>query len=299
MKRSLNYNILLFAIKAVSLLPFWFWYFISDCMYLIGCKIIGYRKKVVTENLKNAFPEKSDAEIAKIRNQFFRNLCDWLVENIKGQTIRERNLLRRVKVVEGLEIVENMIGSGKSVISMNAHFFNFDWTGIMKKRYPENSQMIPIYKPARNRVYTDIANRLRDRWGGTTVPMSDILPIVVKNHQQGILAVYYFFADQSPPKNTPFWTTFLNQETAFYLGGEKIATKFDFGVVYLDVFKPRRGHYEVSIKLISDNAKNTKEFDITRAYANFLDEHIRKHPENWLWSHRRWKHKRPENIELS
>ena len=298
MKTSWKYKVLLGIVKLSSLLPLWFFYFLSDLAYLMGCRIVGYRKKIVTNNLKNAFPEKTEQEIARIRNRFYRNFCDWLVESIKGHTMRRSNFMKRIKVTGGMEIIHNMIAQKKSIISMNAHFFNWEWLCVMTKYYPKEYQLLTVYQPAKNIEFSDVQNRLRERFGCITIPMSHTLTAIARNHQKNILGIHYFFADQSPPSNNPFWTTFLNQETTFFLGGEKIASKFDFGVVYLDMYKPRRGYYEVSFKLITDNAKATKQYEITHAYAKLLEEHIQKHPENWLWSHRRWKRQRPENIPL-
>jgi len=298
MKSSWKYKVLLAVVKVSSLLPLWFFYFLSDMAYLIGCRVVGYRRKIVTNNLKNAFPEKTDKEIAQIRNKFYRNFCDWLVESIKGHTMRTSNFMKRVKVTGGMEIIHDMIAQKKSIISMNAHFFNWEWLCVMTKYYPKEYQMFTVYQPAKNVEFSDVQNCLRGRFGCITIPMARTLTAIAHNHKQNNLAIHYFFADQSPPANNPFWTTFLNQETSFFLGGEKVASKYDYGVVYLDMYKPRRGYYEVSFKLISDNAKASKQYEITRAYVKLLEEHIHKHPENWLWSHRRWKRKRPEDISL-
>jgi len=296
--KTLKYKILLFTVKSFSLLPLWYFYFISDCAYLVGCKICGYRKRVITNNLKKSFPEKTDKEIIRIRNRFYRNFCDWLVESIKGQTMRKSNFMKRVIVTGGMDIIHDMISQKKSIISMNAHFFNWEWLCVMTEYYPRAYKMLTVFQPANNVEFSDVQNRLRERFGCITIPMANTLSVVARNYQKNILGIHYFFADQSPPPNNPFWTTFLNQETSFYLGSEKIASKFDFGVVYLDMYKPRRGYYEVSFKLISNNAKESKEYEITRKYVKLLEEHIRKHPENWLWSHRRWKRQRPEEIAL-
>ena len=298
MKTTWKYKILLAIVKVFSLLPLWFFYFLSDCAYLIGCKLIGYRKAIVTNNLKKSFPEKTEKEIARIRNRFYRNFCDWLVESIKGHTMRQSNFMKRVKVTGGLEIIHNMIAQRKSIISMNAHLFNWEWLCVMTKYYPPEYQLLTVYQPAKNVEFSDVQNRMRGRFGCQTIPMANTLSVIARNHQKNILGIHYFFADQSPPANNPFWTIFLNQETSFFLGGEKIATKFDYGVVYLDIHKPRRGYYEVSFKLISDSAKETQQYEITRAYVKLLEEHIKKYPENWLWSHRRWKRQRPDDIPL-
>lgn len=293
-----KFYILFFIVKAISLLPLWFFYILSDIIYFIGYYLIGYRKKVVTQNLTSTFPEKSGKEIHQIRRKFYRNLSDWMVESIKGQSMSERNFLKRMKVVEGLDIVNELLSQGRSIIAMNAHLINWEWLCITPKYYISKSQTFSVFQPATNIEFTDLQNRMRARFGITTVSMKDILPCVVRNNQNNVLGVYYFFADQAPPANNPFWTTFLNHETAFFLGGEKIASKFGYAVVFMDVQKVKRGHYEIAFKLISENAKGSEQFEITTKYARILEEHINAHPENWLWSHRRWKRNRPENIPL-
>lgn len=294
-----KYKILLFFVKLISWLPLWFFYILSDCLYLIAYYIVGYRKKVVTQNLKTSFPEKPEAEIKKIRKQFYHNFCDWLMESIKGQTMSTKNIQKRMKVVSGMDILYGLIDKKRSVITINAHQFNWEWLAIMQTYYPPGTKSFAVYQPAKNKVFTDLQNRMRDQFGNTSFPMSETLQVITRNHKQGESVVYLFFADQAPPRTNLFWTTFLNQEAAFFLGGEKIASKFDYGVVYLDIDKPRRGYYEISVKLISDNARQTDKYEITRSYVRLLEEHIRKHPANWLWSHRRWKHTRPEGIPLT
>lgn len=289
---------MLFFIKLASLLPLWVFYILSDVIYFFGYYLIGYRKKVVTENLRSAFPEKSDAEIDRIRKRFYHNFCDWVVESVKGQTMREKNFRKRVKVSEGLEMVNDLFAQKRSVIAMSAHLFNWEWLCFTPKYYSKEAQVFSVYQDASNIEYTDIQNRMRNRFGIATVSMNGVLPCVARNNQNGVLGIYSFFADQAPPANNPYWTTFLNHETAFFLGGEKIASKFGYAVVYMDIKKVRRGHYEIAYKLISDNAKGSEPFEITTKYARLLEEHIKEHPENWLWSHRRWKRKRPESIPL-
>jgi KDO2-lipid IV(A) lauroyltransferase len=267
-------------------------------IYFVGYHLIGYRKEIVTNNLVSSFPEKTESEINKIRKQFYRNFCDWLVESVKGQTMRKNNFLKRVKVVEGMDIVNELLSRHKNIVMMAAHLFNWEWLCITPEYYPDNVQVVTVYQPASNIEYTDVQNRLRSRFGISAVSMNRILPSVVRNHQNDRLSIYYLFADQSPPAHNPFWTTFLNRETSFFMGGEKIASKFGYAVVYLDMKRKRRGRYEVAFKLISENAKDTAHFEITSKYARILEEHIKRHPDNWLWSHRRWKRTRPKNIPI-
>jgi KDO2-lipid IV(A) lauroyltransferase len=106
-------------------------------------------------------------------------------------------------------------------------------------------------------------------------------------------------SDQSPNDvHKSFWTMFMNQETPFLYGAEYFARKYDMPVLYYDVTKVKRGYYEVRFTPLCEKPSQVPQYTITSRYIKMLKETIDRHPEYWLWSHRRWKRTRPEGMEL-
>ena len=153
-----------------------------------------------------------------------------------------------------------------------------------------------IYKPLKNKHFDRFMYALRSKYGVVPAPMQSILREMIKRRKTGELTVTAFIADQTPPPDEhTYWTSFLNQETGFFTGPEKVAVKLDMAVIFVHIIKVRRGYYEVETSMISENPKNEAPHAITERHVRKLEEIIKEQPEFWLWSHRRWKHKRAKN----
>jgi len=288
--QALVYYISLPFIYLLSFLPFWIFYRVSDIFFLILYYVLGYRKKVVIANLKNSFPEKSNKEIKKITRQFYRYLCDLLLETFKTLTISKSEALKRCKLSpESLILFDKLYEERKSFIIVMGHYGNWEWAGnsfsIQGKQ-----QLYVIYHPLSNKYFNQLIYNMRTRFGTKLIAMQDTLRTMLTNKNNS--SVTAFIADQTPSPEGAYWTKFLNQETPIFWGTEKIARKLNYPIVFTNVNRIKRGYYEIFCEMLVENPATTKEGEISEIHTRRLEEEIIKQPEIWLWSHRRWKHKR-------
>lgn len=280
---GINYLITLFPLRAL--------YLSSDIFFLILYYVAGYRRKVVATNLRNSFPEKSEAERKIIERRFYRHLSDLFVETLKATHMSPKQISKRFKVRDWT-LGERLCREGKDAIFVCSHYNNWEWASSL----PLTSSYtgMTVYKPLKNKYFDQFFLNLRTKYGVIASPMQHILRDLVTLRKKNIRTGTAFIADQTPPLNeNVYWTTFLNQDTDFYRGAEKVAILLDMAVIYLNVIKVKRGYYEVEIKLITEHPREEKPDFITARTVEILEEIIRDKPEYWLWSHRRWKHKKP------
>jgi len=257
--------------------------------------LIGYRKGVVIQNLKKSFPEKSDVEIRQIAKQFYIHFVDVIFETIKLLTISEQSFKNRCRFNnDALQTFEQFFAENKSIVGIMGHFGNWEWAAIAHQFYFK--QLITgVYQPLSNKSFDEFMLKLRGRKGGHIIPMNQVYKQLLSLQEKGIPTTLGLIADQASPPESAYWTTFMNQDTAFFYGPEKIAKKFNYPVVYLGVEKIKRGFYEMRIKVLTENPTTLADGEITQLYVNELEKDLRRQPFNWLWSHRRWKHKKPDN----
>lgn len=288
-------NIGVFTLKLLGFTPFWLLYIIADLIYLISYHLVGYRKKTVIQNLKNSFPEKTDQEIRKITLGFYRHFADLVVETIKSFQVSSQTLKKRFRY-KNPEILDELYNQGKSVALLSGHYGNWEWTIAM----PEfiQHQLNVIYRPMQNKQFDAYMKKVRSRFGMFLIPAQTSLRTLLELEKSGQLSATYYLADQTALYDTKYWMMFLNQETPVFPGPEKVATRLKQAVVFMDIQKVRRGYYEVEFTKLFDDASQAPEYEVTKTHLKFLEEIIRKRPELWLWSHKRWKHTRPEYITL-
>lgn len=242
-------------------------------------------------NLQNAFPDKSKPELIEIEKKFYHHLADMFVEVLKLTHISESELRKRF-VVNNLDLLERLHHEKKDIIAVMAHYNNWEWLTIFppQTRY----KAISIYKPLHNRHFNNLVNSYRTKFGMVLTPMQLIIRELIEDRRKNIHTISAFINDQIPPKDDiKYWTRFLNQDTAIYLGAEKIATKYDMALVYFHVKKIKRGYYTLNIDLLFENTAGLPENLITETHVKHLENIIRENPQYWMWSHRRWKHKKP------
>jgi len=277
-------------LKLLSYLPLGVLYIISDFVYFIVYKIIGYRKVVVTNNMKNAFPDKSEEEIIQLRKEFYHHFCDLFLETIKFWSISEEEIKKRCKFLN-LEVSDKYAQENKSVIAILGHYCNWEWMTCFPIWGYEN--VLPIYKPLHNRTFDKMYIKIRERFGAKTLAKNDTLRTMLSYRRENKATFTVFIGDQTPNKRSiNYWTQFLNQETPILQGTERIAKKLDQAVVFINMQKVKRGYYEVEFIPLFDNPKETAENEITEKHTRVLEEIINKNPAYWLWSHKRWKHKK-------
>lgn len=278
----------------ISLLPLRVLYGISDGLYVLVYKVFGYRKKVVFENLHNAFPEKSEKEIKEIARKFYHHFCDLLVETVKLWNLPKKNALKRIRWVN-IDLIREYYDKGKSLLIVCGHYGNWEATyqiGLLTKHLP-----LPVYKPLNNKYFDKQLLKSRTRYQAEPVPMHNIFRKLVECKKNNVLSLTALVSDQTPLKSEiQHWTKFLNQDTALYLGVEKIAKKFDYPVLYLWMDKPKRGYYNIYCKTLTDNPAQLEGHELTEMHVKALEDDIKRKPELWLWSHRRWKHKKEDQL---
>jgi len=266
-------------------------YKLSDLLFFLIYHIVGYRRKVVETNLANAFPDKPESERKRIEKDFYHHLCDLFIEILYLDRITLDELDERVKYVN-LDFGDKYFEEGRSVIVALGHYNNWEW--LIGWAQHINYTYYPIYKKLADKSSDVFFRQMRSRFGAVPLEKSDVYRRLITDSHNNKPFIAGFINDQTPVINEiQYWTKFLNQDTPVLLGTEKLAKKTNSVVVTLHMKKIKRGYYQVEPTLITDNPKETKQFEITEAHTRFLENIILEKPEYWLWSHRRWKHKKP------
>jgi Kdo2-lipid IVA lauroyltransferase/acyltransferase len=276
----------------LTLLPFRLLYIFSDIIYPVMYYFPGYRRKVVRTNLVNSFPEKSKKDIIRIEKAFYHHLCDIFIETFKLMHVNNSQLMKRMQMTNP-ELLDRLYSEGRDVAIVLGHYGNWEWL-VCLPLYTK-LQTVSIYKPLKNKHFDRFMNGLRSKNNMILTPMSSIIREIVNLRQKNIRSLFAFITDQTPPKGEiKYWTNFLNQETPVYLGVEKIASKYNMAILFLNIQNIRRGYYKFTAELLFENSTGLPEHLITEAHVKRLEEIIRDKPEQWIWSHRRWKHKREQ-----
>lgn len=278
----------------LSLLPFCVHYLFSDFVYLILYRLIGYRIKVVRNNLTTSFPEKSEAEIREIERKFYHRLCDYFVEAVKMMTMSERQILRRM-VFKNTEALNKCFDENQSIALYLGHTFNWEWITSLPLWITKKVHCGELYHALENEAFDKLFLHLRERWGSECIPLVDILRKTIEYKHKQQTTIIGYLGDQVPHwNNIHHWCWFLNHDTPVMTGTERIAIKNRQAIFFLEMTQKKRGYYEAEFKLISRTPEQFKEFEITDIYHQMLEASIRRQPELWLWSHKRWKRTRKE-----
>jgi Kdo2-lipid IVA lauroyltransferase/acyltransferase len=287
--QRVTFYILYPFIYLFSLLPFWALYGVSDLFYLL-LKVTGYRKAVVIKNLRHSFPEKSDREVAVLGKAYCRYLCDLTLETLKTLNMSEKQTLQRC-VFHNQPWLTRFSEEKKSIIIVMGHYGNWEWAGP-SFTLSTGFQLVVIYRPLSHPYFEKMTAGMRTRFGTRITPVEKTLRDMVANQKE--LTATAFIADQATTsKNAFYWTTFLHQDTAVFTGPEKLARRFNYPVVFMNVKRVRRGYYEVTPELLFENPAATTDNEISETFIKRLEREIVLDPVPWLWSHKRWKKKRP------
>lgn len=291
--QALLYYITIPLIYLISVIPFPFLYLLSDFLFFILYYIIGYRKQVVLTNLTNAFPEKTTQEIQVICRDYYRYLCDLFLETFKTLTIGKEAMLQRCRIsAEAQALFGRLAAEKRSIVLVMGHQGNWEWAGNTFSLVCRQ-QLFVIYHPLSNRYFDGLMYRMRTRFKTKLIAMRDTYKEMVAHKKQGLVTATAFIADQTPQPQHAYWATFLNQDTPVFQGTEKIARKLHYPVVYAQVKRIKRGYYEIFAELLIEDAAVLPEGAVSELHTQRLEKDIITQPETWLWSHRRWKHKRP------
>lgn len=284
-------NLLLYylIILPVALLPFPVLYCFSDFLYIVFYKIFGYRKKVVFSNLRNSFPGKSEAEIKVIAGLFYHHLCDVIVESFKSFTISSKEINERM-ILENPELLNSYFENKQSIILFGGHYNNWEWIATAIDGQIKHKS-IAIYKQLANKFFDRKMRSSRQRFGLLMISTKKVKETFELMKDE--LTATIFGGDQSPGKvDNSYWMQFLNQDTAVLYGTEKYAKEYNYPVLFGTIKKVKRGYYTFRFAVIENNPATSPFGKITEKGTQMLEEEIIKAPQYWLWTHRRWKHKR-------
>ena len=286
----LTYFFIWFLCYPLALLPLALLYALAGPLYLVLNYVVRYRRKVILENLRNSFPEKSPKEIRKIKNRYYWHLTQIAVEMVKMLVLPRKVLQYRYRC-SNPELVNRYFEEGRSVILMSSHYNNWEWM-ILALDEMFKHHGVGVGKPNTDKVFEKLVNRARTRYGTEVVFADTVRETFERYESQHIPVAYMMLSDQSPnSKKRCYVTDFLHQRTGVIFGAEHFARKYNIPVLYYEVIKERMGKYRVDIQPITDTPNDCAEYAITQRYVELLEQTIRRKPQYWLWSHRRWKFK--------
>jgi KDO2-lipid IV(A) lauroyltransferase len=284
---SVSYYLLYGIAYLASLLPMTLLYGIAKVYYFLMYYIVSYRKSVVIQNLSRSFPEKKYNDIKRLTVRFYKSFTDNFVEILKTLSVSEIEQQKRL-VLTNIELVENLINQGKSIIAGTGHCGNWEIFNIMPSMMKQ-IDCYAVYKPLRIQAFDRLFIKLRTRFGMKMVPAKSVARFFLKN--KNTPSLYLFLADQSPKRpDAEYQCQFLHQKTYMFPGVEKLAKSTNAAVVYVHITERKHGFYYAEFKLISEDSASTKDMEITSKYAALLEQTIKELPHKWLWSHKRWKH---------
>lgn len=273
----------------ISILPFRLFYWFSDFVYVIIYRIVGYRRRVVSENLALTLPHLSDAERKVIEKKFYKHMCDMFLEMIKTMSISREEMEKRFKITN-LDLVNEYAKKGKSVILVASHYASYEWLLTMNPKI--DFKGIAVYKKVANPYFDKLVRKIRSKYDTEVVETRKAIPTMAQNQRNGILSMYGLASDQSPKLDRIFHSMkFMGIEVPVHTGAEMLAKKYDLSVVFVKVNKVARGYYEATFVPIADNPHDYENFDITEKYLREVEKQIYEAPEYYLWTHKRWKHR--------
>ena len=274
----------------VSILPFRLLYAVSDGLYVILYHIVGYRKKTVMSNLEMVFPEKSAAERKRIAKRFYHHLCDMILEAIKSMNISVDEMKARFKFTN-IEVIKDYEKRKQSIALMCAHYGSWEWIFILQAY--TSHLTFAIYKRLNNKYFDKLVRKIRARYDSYLITTKESIDVLKENKAKGLLTINGFAADQSPKKHKAYhWNKFMGIEVPVHTGAEMLSKKLDMPMVFFSVKRVKRGFYETTFQTLTDSPKDYDNYDITDKFMALVEQQIHEAPEYYLWTHKRWKHRR-------
>jgi KDO2-lipid IV(A) lauroyltransferase len=277
-------------VKFFSRLPMAALYGFSAFLYFLAYYVVRHRHGVIRDQLEQVFPSATATERTDIHKRFLRNFCDVLVEVLKSASMSAATLGARIRILN-LPVALEYLNAGQSVMFVTSHLCNWEWLlqGVtLHLGHPVDAAYKPLHDPWAERLMLG----LRSRFGARLVPAKELLADFMK--RRGVIRAVAMNADQAPVSTDKrYWTRFLGQDTAFYIGAEQIARAMRLPMMYLVMRRVRRGHYEVELRPLWDGRETLPANAITERYARACEVDVLKSPADWLWSYRRWRLKKP------
>ena len=281
-------NFLIKILNLLSKLPLKVLYVFSDIIFFLNYYIVAYRENVITQNLKNSFPEKSSEEIMQIKKKFYLNFSDYLVETVKSFSISETESRVRMQHINQ-QVFHDAKAEGKNVIMLAGHVFNWEWINAMARFIPQD-HCHPVYRKVNNNFWENQMRNVRNRFGNEALEANEVILNIFRSKNDGN-SVYMFVADQTPHfSHVTYGLEFLNQRTPAFIGYDKLATRMDLAFIYCEMKKVKRGYYQVNYHRIYPDGEKFTENEVVKKFHKLLENTLRKRPDNYLWSHRKWKY---------
>lgn len=285
-------KIILFPLWLLSLFPMKVLYMKSWFLYVLLYHVFGYRRKVVYENLRRSFPDKEEQEIRKIARGYYRHLCDGIFEVVHMISMKQDDVDKRYKIINP-ELINELYKENKSIVVTGSHYGNWEWASYVGHLF--RYKLLGVYKPVSNRMINRFFIYIRGKQGGIPTPMKGTLRAIMDAQRNKENFMLYLVGDQRPQwGDLKYWATFMGQEAPIITGPEKLARRFNLVTIFSDVKRIKRGYYELTLRIISKESKNTQDFEITKEYIKLVEEQIKREPELYLWSHKRWKYNKEE-----
>ena len=286
--KFINYLIFRLSSLIFQILPFRIIYFLSDFVAFLFARVVRYRYTVIKENIDRVYPETLTADKEHLIRKIYRNLADITVEGLKGISMTKKQIMFRHRVTNP-QILDSCYERGKSVILVTGHYNNWEW-GAFSANYFLKHDIIGLYKPLTNEHVNNYVLRKRSNGGTILADINETKKYFEEYVDKKV--VFLMAGDQSPTKpELAIWTDFLGINTPCLHGLEKYAQEYNLPIIYCDVQRVKRGQYELELSWIKDLDSPVMEYgEITKKYMKKLEGIIQRKPENWLWSHRRWKH---------
>jgi Kdo2-lipid IVA lauroyltransferase/acyltransferase len=275
--------------RLIGLFPLFLQKCTGNLVYLIVRYIIRYRRKVILNNLRNSFPEKTSAETSQIANAYYRHIAFMMIENMVLRHTSKMKIIDCLNFING-DIIKKLRDKNKNLLIVLGHLGNWEYGSVISTSFGYKGAAIyqKLSSPVFDRIYYD----LRSNLGVIPIEMHHVLRQVIELNKQDEPFILFSVADQAPSfSESNYWLRFLNQETDVFMGPEKISVKFDMPIVYCEIYRTGFQRFDVRFELITDHPKETKDHEIIENFYSHLEKSITKRPENWLWSHKRWKHK--------
>ena len=274
----------------ISILPFPILYLLSDGVYVIVYHVVGYRKRTVRQNIAIAFPNLSNAERLEIEKKSYHHLCDMFLEMAKTMTISRKEIDKRF-VFTNMQTYLDLEKKGKSIALLMAHYASYEWS--VSINYHSGFHGFAIYKKLANKYLDKLVQDIRSKFKAELISTKEIRTVIEQNKMNNILGLYGFISDQTPRKsNALHWYKFLGVETPIHVGAEDLAKKYDMNVVYLKVRKVKRGYYEATLEVLSEDVSSVPNYEISEAFIRKVEQQIQEAPEFYLWTHKRWKYQK-------
>jgi KDO2-lipid IV(A) lauroyltransferase len=280
----------MFFLKLLSRLPLAVLYGVTDLLYFLIYRLGKFRQALSLDNLRRSFPDKPNAEIERIARQSYHNAFDMIAEVIKGADMPPDAIRERMRI-RNLELLAPFLSADKPVVLLASHHCNWEWL-LLVACLELKVSVDAVYKPLRVAAIDRFMFETRSRFGGNPIAVKDFLVEVMKRRASG--RIFALVADQTPPREEEkHWTRFLNQDTAFFVGADKIARILRAPVFFVGIARTRRGYYEATLQPLAQPPYSGEGTDIIERYARAAEAHIAKHPADWLWMYRKWKYKKP------